>query len=126
MLVFPAIGLLLWIAFLFVVMVLAGVVWALSRLALGIASFIQRPNQWQGAGLLRTPPQVQRRLPYQAQPQALSPTRETSHLRDRTPRPLPAPAQAEIWPKWTPAHRRYVDEELALWQQQFDALSSRQ
>jgi hypothetical protein len=119
MLVFPAIGLLLWIAFLFVVMVLAGLVWTLSRLALGIASFIQRPDQRQGAGIMRTPPQIQRRVPYQVQPQALS------SVRDRAPRPVQAPSQPEIWPKWTPAHRRYVDEELALWQEQFDALNSR-
>jgi hypothetical protein len=108
----------LWIAFLFVVMVLAGVVWALSKLGLGILSFIQRPDQEQGAAVRRTPPHVQRLLPRQAPPQALAP------VRDRTPRPVQAPPQAEIWPKWTPAHRRYVDEELALWQEQFDALNS--
>jgi len=33
-------------------------------------------------------------------------------------------AASEIWPKWTPARRRSVDEELTLWQEQFDALSS--
>jgi hypothetical protein len=128
MLVFPAIGLLLWVAFLFVVMVLAGVVWAASRLALALASFLQRPVQGPVAAGLRTPPQVphplpRHHLPRPGPPPALLPNR------DRTPPPVhttsQARAQADIWPKWTPAHRRYVDEELALWQEQFDALSSR-
>ncbi|TLM81916.1 hypothetical protein FDW83_14360 [Pseudarthrobacter sp. NamE2] len=31
-----------------------------------------------------------------------------------------------IWPKWNASHRRYKDQELALWQEQFDALKSRE
>lgn len=87
MLVFPAIGLLLWIAFLLAALVLASILWALSSLAFWITGL--KP---------RTSPKI-----------------VTS---------APAPASSDIWPKWTPAHRRYVDEELALWQEQFDALSS--
>ncbi|WP_181365116.1 hypothetical protein [Arthrobacter sp. HMWF013] len=45
-----------------------------------------------------------------------------SNVATRPPQTL---SPSDIWPKWTPAHRRYVDEELALWQEQFDALSSR-
>lgn len=119
MLVFPAIGLLLWIAFLFAALVLCGIVWALCHLALGILSVIERPRQKKIAGVRRDPPQLQRRVPVRVPPRAAPP------VRDRAPRPAQAPTPSDIWPKWTPAHRRYVDEELALWQEQFDALNSR-
>jgi hypothetical protein len=120
MLVFPAIGLLLWIAFLLAVLVLSGIVWVLCQLAIGILNVIERPRQKKVASVRRDPPRVQRPVPAPAPPRTASP------VRDRAPRPAPAPApaSADIWPKWTPAHRRYADEELALWQEQFDALNA--
>lgn len=119
MLVFPAIGLLLWITFLLAVFVLIGIVWALSHLALGILNVLAPPRQNGVAGVRRTPPQIQRLVPDRV------PSRSAPPVRDRAPRPAQVPAPSDIWPKWTPAHRRYVDEELALWQEQFDNLSSR-
>ena len=96
-----AFGFLLWIAFLLAVMVLSGVVWALSTLGLWILELMAPPEQKKVASVRRAPPPVQSRVSHPAQ----------------------APASSDIWPKWTPAHRRYADEELALWQEQFDALS---
>jgi hypothetical protein len=119
MLVFPAIGLLLWIAFLLVVLVLASILWALSSLVLWITGLKPRPSQEIVASARWDPPQAQRRLPDRAPPRAAPP------VRDRAPWPAQAPAPSDIWPKWTPAYRRYVDQELALWQEQFDALNSR-
>lgn len=121
MLVFPAIGLLLWIAFLFAVLVLSGIVWAVCQLALGIMGVLERPGQTKrkGAAVRGAPAPVQRRAPVHAPPHA------APQVRDRPTGPAQAQASLEIWPKWTPAHRRYVDEELAIWQEQFDRLASR-
>jgi hypothetical protein len=119
MLVFPVIGLLLWIAFLFAVVVLSGIVWTLCQVALGILGVIQRPGQDKRNLVARanaTP--GQRRVPAPTPPRAAPPAPS------RAPLPAPARSPSEIWPKWTAAHRRYVDEELALWQEQFDALTS--
>ena len=118
MLVFPAIGLLLWIAFLFAVLVISGILWVFCQLVLGILILIARPRQKKVTSARRDPARVQRPVPAPAPPRAAPP------VRDRAPRPAPAPASPDIWPKWTPAHRRYVDEELALWQEQFDALNA--
>jgi hypothetical protein len=123
MLVFPAIGLLLWIAFLFAVFVVAGIVWAFCQLVLGILSVVEGPKRKNVASVRRTPPPVQRRLPDRAPPRAAP--RTAPPVRRVAPQPAKAQAPSDIWPKWTPAHRRYVDEELALWQEQFDALSAR-
>lgn len=117
MLVF--IGLILWIAFLLAVFVICGIVWGLSHLALGILSLVERPGQKEAAAVRRNPPQVQRPIPHRVPPRAVAPVRNVA------PQPAKAQAPSDIWPKWTPAHRRYVDEELALWQKQFDALNSR-
>ncbi|MDP9998251.1 hypothetical protein [Pseudarthrobacter sulfonivorans] len=119
MLVFPAIGLLLWIAFLLAVLVLSGIVWTVCQVALGIMGVLERPGQTKGnrAGVRRAP--AQRRVPVHAPPHA------APQVRDRPTGPAQAQASLEIWPKWTPAHRRYVDEELAIWQEQFDRLASR-
>ncbi|QHK21826.1 hypothetical protein GU243_21565 [Pseudarthrobacter psychrotolerans] len=123
MLVFPAIGLLLWITFLFAVLVLSGIVWAFCQLVLGILSVIEGPRRKKVASVRRNPPHVQSRIPDRAPPR--STLRAAPPVRNVAPRPEQTPAPSDIWPKWTPAHRRYVDEELALWQEQFDALSSR-
>lgn len=125
MLVFPAIGLLLWIGFLFSVLVLSGIVWVFCQVVLGILNVISPPKPKKIASVRRDPPRLQPRgadrTPPKAAPRAALPVRNVA------PRPVraPAPSPSDIWPKWTPAHRRYVDEELALWQEQFDALSSR-
>ena len=119
MLVFPAIGLLLYIAFLIAVLVLASIVWALSSLGLWIVGLKPRPSQRKVASVRQPPPPVRRRVPDPAQPWA------APQVQARAPRAAEVPPSSEIWPKWTPAHRRYVDQELALWQEQFDALNSR-
>jgi len=113
-----AIGFLVYIAVLLAVMVLTAILWALSSLALWITGLKPRPSQKNVASARRDPPRVQRPVPAQAPPRAATP------VRDPALRPAQAPAPSDIWPKWTPAHRRYVDEELALWQEQFDALNS--
>lgn len=103
MMLFPVIGLLLWIAFLFAVLVLCGVAWVLGSSVTGVLEL---------AGRYRRRSQ-----------QAVGPP----------PRPAPpAPAKSRtsdssnIWPKWTPSHRLYKNYELALWQEQFDALNGRE
>lgn len=116
MLVFIAFGYLAWIAFLLALMLLSGIVWALCNLALGMSYLIHGPSRKKRAPAARpAPPQVQRRPP--ALPRATPPAPQTTQQR-----PVQIKASSEIWPKWTPSHRRYVDEELALWQEQFDAL----
>jgi hypothetical protein len=101
MVLFPVIGLLLWIAFLFAVMVLAGIVWAVCNSALWLMELkvrLSRPKA----------PVVSKR---QNVP--------------RVPHPIEAAREPEIWPKWNAAHRQSVDRELSVWQEQFDALTSR-
>ena len=119
MLVFAAFGFLLYIALLLAVLVLAGIVWALSHLGLWILGLRPRPSQKKVASVRPAPPQVRRRVPAPAPPRAVP------QVQARAPRAAEVPAPSDIWPKWTPAHRRYVDQELALWQEQFDALNSR-
>jgi hypothetical protein len=125
MLVFPAIGLLLWIAFLFAVLVISSIVWVFCHLVLWILNVISPPRPTKVASVRRVPTRVQPHGPDRAPPRAVP--RAAPPVSKVAPRPLQAqaPAPSDIWPKWTPAHRRYVHEELALWQEQFDALSSR-
>ena len=126
MLVFVAFGYLAWIAFLLAVLVLAGIVWSLCHLVLGIDYLIRGPGPQKGkVAVKHTPPPVQRRVTDPA-PLREAPPRAAPPVRDREPHPAQTLASSEIWPKWTPAHRRYVDEEMTLWQEQFDALSARQ
>src|SRR5688572_10412287 len=107
MLVFPAIGLFLWIAFLLAALVISGILWVFCQVALGILNVIERPNQKKVTRARRAPARVQRPVPDRAP--ALAPPRAAPPVRDRAPRPAPAPAPAlaspDIWPKWTPAHR---------------------
>lgn len=123
--ILPAIGLLLWIAVLFVVFVLCGSLWVLSRiitwlmdLAPGIsgrrAPLTATPSPaWVSAGPVRAvPARAQAHGP--APSHGPAPARATSHSQ----------GSPDLWPKWTPSHRRYKDEELSLWQDQFDALAS--
>lgn len=113
-----AFGFLLYIGFLLALLVLAGAVWALSNLGLGITTLIQRAGQKNVARSGRKQPQVRRPVPNRAPPRAAPP------VQDRAPQPAQTPAPSDIWPKWAPSRRRYVDDELARWQEQFDALNS--
>jgi len=121
--VIGAFGFLLYIGFLLAVLVLAGIVWSLSHLGLGVTALIERAGQKKAITPKRNPPQVQRTVPRTAPPRAAPPVQAKTQ-----PAPSPAPQQtpaSDIWPKWTPSRRNYVDNELALWQEQFDALASR-
>jgi hypothetical protein len=111
------IGLLLWIAFLFVAMVFCGVIWAGCKVALWLMDIVPRlstPN----AGLkpprnpaIRLTPNV---------PPVPSP-RTVPQVPDRPA--AEAHAVSDIWPKWTASYKRYVDQEKSLWQEQFDSLN---
>jgi hypothetical protein len=117
---FPAIGLLLWIGVLLAALVLVGILWAAFGLVVGLANLAHL--------LIRgnTRPSVQRKT-------APGPSR----IAHRAPPPpqatrAPGPAESgnkvasEIWPKWNSSHRRYVEGEKSHWQEQFDALNSRE
>ncbi len=74
MLVFVAFGYLAWIAFLLAVLVLAGIVWSLCHLVLGIDYLIRGPGQQKGkVAVKHTPPPVQRRVTAPAPPRASPP-----------------------------------------------------
>jgi len=113
MLVFLALGWLAYVGFLLGALVLAGIIWAVCNVVV-----------W----LLELNPRLARRKPVVQKPAARRPA--------AVPRPKPAPIVApvrdrtethvtsDIWPKWTAARRQYMDRELSLWQEQFDALSA--
>ena len=105
MVLFPAIGLLLWIAFLLACAVLCSVIWVLGRVVL----FFMDLKVWHD----------RRRTPVASKARASAPQ---SPQVPRRPEAQPSP---EIWPKWNAAHRRYVDRDLSAWQEQFDALNWR-
>jgi hypothetical protein len=106
---FPAIGLVLWIVFLLVAFVLSGTIWVLGNLILwmlGLKPRRTRPNAAVS--------------PRRTQPPVPVPARN----RPRVPAQAgPPQVEPDIWPKWTASRRQYMDGELALWQQQFDALA---
>ncbi|ALV40615.1 hypothetical protein AU252_05045 [Pseudarthrobacter sulfonivorans] len=113
--VISAFGLLLWIAFLLVALVLAGTFWLLSNLILWLMDLKPRlagpksqPNArpTTAAGPKRNAPRVSNRPAAKIKPASA------------------AHAAADIWPKWTASHRQSVDLELTLWQEKFDALDS--
>jgi hypothetical protein len=106
-LVVLAIGWLLYLGILLGAMVLAGIVWGLSRLML-----------W----LMEQKPRPTRRRPAASSRPNVRPIREPAKPRVNV-RTEPK-AQSDIWPKWTAARRQDMDLELSLWQQQFDALNS--
>ncbi|MEO8283956.1 MAG: hypothetical protein ABI568_11215 [Pseudarthrobacter sp.] len=110
MMLIPAIGLVLWIAFLIVAFVLSGTIWVLRNLILALLGLKPRLTGPQSAASPRrnqppvpVPGRNKPRVPFQAGSPQLEP---------------------DIWPKWTASRREYMDRELALWQQQFDALAS--
>lgn len=111
-LLIPAAGILFYLALFLVALVLLGIFWGIYGLIIGLTHVTALATR------RKSRPKAPRKTP-------VSPKRKVPPAPDRAPRPAPAPASPDIWPKWTPAHRRYVDEELALWQEQFDALNSR-
>jgi len=54
----------------------------------------------------------------------VSPKRKIPPARDKSE--TKARDASDIWPKWTPSHRQYMDREQSVWQEQFDALNSRE
>lgn len=127
MALFPIIGLLLWIAFLFAVVVLCGVAWVLGSSVLGVLELAgrhrKRSQQAVGRPRRQAPP-----APVNSRPRtAPSPIRRSPSTAAAAAPPAQSHShsQSDIWPKWTPSHRLYKDYELALWQEQFDALNSR-
>lgn len=100
MLVFLALGWLAYVGFLLGALVLVGIIWVLCNLVLWIMD-------------LR--PRLTRRKPATIAKPNVRPVRERAE----------AQVTSDIWPKWTAARREYTDRELALWQEQFDALNSR-
>ena len=116
MVLFPIIGLLIWVAFLCGVMVLCGVVWAAGK---SVWWFLDAPDR-----LDRRKAKAVSSAPRVAPP---APVRRAPSKAPAAPPVRPdARDSSGIWPKWTPSHRLYKDYELALWQEQFDALNSRQ
>lgn len=99
-LLFSAMGILLWIAVLLAVLVLCGIVWLFCRTMVwltGLTHLVTHPNV-AVASRQNIPP---------------------------VPKPALRVATPDLIPKWNAAHRRYVDRDMADWQQQFDALNSR-
>lgn len=117
--IFSAIGILLWIAVLFAAMVLFGIIWTAGKLILWAMDLkplpagpgtrpkaLARPAVGSGRSVQRAPfPPV------------------VARVQDR-PRAQAQP-ESGVWPKWSPSHRLYKARELSLWQEQFDALDSR-
>ncbi len=112
MLVFLALGWLAYVGFLFGALVIVGIFWVLCNVVV-----------W----LLDLKPRLARRRPAMQKPAARKPAARPK------PNPVVAPVRdrpeahvaSDIWRKWTPARRQYMDRELSLWQEQFDALNSR-
>jgi hypothetical protein len=112
------IGLLLWVAFLFAATVLFGIIWAVSKIALWLIDLKSLPAGRQSPLNPRSKPTVSQ---HPNVPAAPSP-RNVPQAPDRPPAEVNA--ASDIWPKWTAAYKRYVDQEKSLWQEQFDALTS--
>ena len=105
MVLFAAIGLLMWIGFLFAAWVLCLILWVLCQ------SVVWLMDLYAGHAR-RTKAAAPKRV---VQPARKAPARKPA-VREVT---------SDIMPKWTPAHRRYVARDRADWQEQFDALDSR-
>jgi hypothetical protein len=102
---FSAIGIFLWVAVLLAVLVFCGIIWLSCKTILWLMDLY--------GGLSR------RKV-------ASAPKRVVPPARPATPRTPPTrEVTPDIMPKWTAAHRRYVDRDLGYWQAQFDALNSR-
>lgn len=126
MVLFPIIGLLLWIAFLFAVVVLCGAAWVLGSSVLGVLELAGRHRK-RSQQVVGTPPRPAPPVPVRSRPRtAPAPSRPAPPKAAAAPPAQSRNRDSEIWPKWTPSHRLYKNYELALWQEQFDALNSRE
>jgi hypothetical protein len=118
MLVLLALGWLAYLGFLLGALVLAGIIWVLCTVVVWILDLKPR--------LARPSPAVQKpvvRKPAPRRPAAIPRPKSTpivAPVRDRAE----VHVTSDIWPKWTPARRQYMDRELSLWQEQFDALNA--
>ncbi|MDR7161366.1 hypothetical protein [Arthrobacter sp. BE255] len=105
MVLFPAIGLLIWIGFLFAVWVLCIILWLLCQTVVWLLDLhAGHARRTKASGPKRVVP-----------PARKAPARKPAYRG----------VTSDIMPKWTPAHRRYVDRDRADWQEQFDTLNSR-
>ncbi len=115
---FSAMGILLWIGLLLAAFVFFGVVWLFCQTMLwitGLVSSAARPKVTAGPNRNARPA-----------PRPVAPPRSATPAR-KPPAPKPPVPELtpDIMPKWNAAHRRYVDRDLADWQEQFDALNRR-
>ena len=101
---FSAIGIFLWVAVLLAVLVFFGIIWLSCKTILWLT------NLYGGLSRRKMASAPKRMVP------PAPATARTPPAREFTP---------DIMPKWTAAHRRYVDRDLRYWQAQFDALNSR-
>ena len=95
-----------YVAFLLGALILVGIIWALCNLVIRVLDLKPRPAP-------RNKPRLTGPKP------AAKPRPTVPPVRDRAK----AEVTSDIWPKWTPARRQYMDRELSLWQEQFDALA---
>jgi len=110
-LLIPTIGILLYFALFIVALVVGGTFWVLGNLVLWLSEL--KPRLTGRKSRPKSPPKA-----------AASAKRKIP----RSPAPAATEAQdaSDIWPKWTASRRRDADRERALWQEQFDALNSRE
>jgi hypothetical protein len=106
MLVFLALGWLAYVAFLLGALILVSIIWVLGNLVIWVLDLKPRPAP-------RNKPRLSGPKP------AANPRPKVPPVRDRAK----AEVTSDIWPKWTPARRQYMNRELSLWQEQFDALA---
>ncbi|MEK0154761.1 hypothetical protein [Arthrobacter oryzae] len=127
----PLAGILLWIALFVVALLLLGIIWSVLGLLVGLEKV------WHWLVSLKKAASSKRKAPRGASrrnaargPSGPKPPLKPAGSSKRSNPPGPEQAAAEtrvasdIWPRWTPSRRRDVDQELALWQEQFDALIS--
>ena len=124
MVLFPIIGIFFWIAFLLVVLGVCGIFWVAGKT---LWWFMDLPDHLDQRKAKAVSAQPRPAPPVRPQPwTASAPARPDPPTAPASPPLRTEPGEASgIWPKWTPAHRLYKDSELALWQEQFDALDSR-
>jgi len=117
-LIFSAIGIFLWIAVLLVVISFCGLIWGTAKTLSWFTDLADQHSRQKKKLVSARPPTTTLRAaaPVQPKPPKAPAPRVRPETRD----------SSEIWPKWTPSHRLYKDYELALWQEQFDALNSRE
>jgi len=115
MLVFLALGWLAYVGFLLGALVLVGTIWVLCSVVTWLMDLKPRLARQNPVA----PKPVARKSPATPSPRP-RPTPVAAPVRDRPE----AHAASDIWPKWTAARRQYMDRELSLWQEQFDALNA--